>query len=237
MTAEILAIALGGAAGALLRFAVSNAIYRWLGRGFPYGTLGVNLIGSFLFGLWVETLPWSAFLGLPWRAALLTGLLGAFTTFSTFALETVILIEQGRLLRAFGNIALSLGLGLVSVWAGVELGRAWLIEQPLALPGGGWLFPWLLGLIGSGVGAFVLGLLLELIFERLRPTAEHRLFWTLLSAGGWAGLTVLYWISALIPAHAFKLNIEFLVGAFAVNLCVCVLGMRAGFTTAGWLHP
>ncbi len=235
MPADLLAIALGGATGALLRFSVSNAVYRWLGRGFPYGTLAVNLIGSFLFGLWIEALPLPKLLGLPWRAALLTGLLGAFTTFSTFALETVFLIEQGRPWRAFGNVMLSAALGLLSAWAGLETGRALFIESPIAVPGGGWLLPWLLGLFGSGVSAFVLGLALELTFERLRPTPEHRIFWTLLMVGGWAGLTSLYLILELLPAHAFKPTIDLLVGIFAVNLSACALGMWAGFNTAGRL--
>lgn len=235
MPADLLAIALGGATGALLRFSVSNALYRWLGRGFPYGTLAVNLIGSFLFGLWIEALPLPALLGLPWRAALLTGLLGAFTTFSTFALETVFLIEQGRILRAFSNVALSAALGLLSAWAGLETGRALFIEYPIAVPGGGWLLPWLLGLFGSGVSAFVLGLALELAFERLRPIPEHRILWTLLLAGGWAGLASLYLILELIPAYAFRQTIGLLVSIFALNLSACTVGMWAGFNTAGRL--
>lgn len=235
MPAELLAIALGGATGALLRFSVSNAVYRWLGRGFPYGTLAVNLLGSFLFGLWIEALPLPKLLGLPWRAALLTGLLGAFTTFSTFALETVFLIEQGRILRAIGNLLLSAVLGLLSVWAGLAAGRALFIDLPIAVPGGGWLLPWLLGLFGSGVSAFVLGLALELAFERLRPTQEHRILWTLLLAGGWAGLASLYLIVALLPTYAFKPTTDLLVGIFAVNLSACTLGMWAGFNTAGRL--
>ncbi len=233
MSAEIAAIALGGAAGALLRFAVSSAVYRLLGRGFPYGTLAVNLIGSFLFGLWVEALPLERLLGLPWRSLLLTGVLGAFTTFSTFALETVFLLEQGRIGRALANIAFSLALGLVSVWIGLLLGRALFIEYPVAVPGGGWLLPWLLGLFGCGAGAFVLGLGLELVFERLRPTPEHRILWTLLSAGGWAGLTSLYLSLGLIPTYSFKPTIDLFVGMFALNLSACALGMWAGFSTAG----
>ncbi|MFN3920059.1 MAG: fluoride efflux transporter CrcB [Methylohalobius sp.] len=233
MTVEIATIALGGAAGALLRFAVSSAVYRLLGRGFPYGTLAVNLIGSFLFGLWVEALPLERLLGLPWRPLLLTGVLGAFTTFSTFALETVFLLEQGRIWRALANIAFSLALGLVSVWIGLLLGRALFIEHPVAVPGGGWLLPWLLGLFGSGVGAFILGLGLELVFERLRLPAEHRILWTLLLTGGWAGLASLYLVLELIPGYAFKPTIDLLVGMFAANLLACALGMWAGFNTAG----
>lgn len=232
MFSEWLAIALGGAVGALLRFAVSSAVYRRLGRGFPYGTLAVNLIGAFLFGLWVEALPFERLLGLPWRALLLTGALGAFTTFSTFALETLLLIEQGRLLGALANVALSTGLGLLAVFWGLLAGRALFIESPLAVVGLGWLLPWLLGWIACGLGAFVLGLLLELAFARLRPSPEHRILWTLVLAGGWAGSTSVYLLLELMPTLAFKPSVELLIGLFAVHLLTCALGMGFGLATA-----
>lgn len=120
---QLLAIALGGAAGALLRFWVSTGVYALLGRGFPYGTLAVNLLGSLAIGflsvLFLERLS----LGPEWRAGVLVGLLGAFTTFSTFSFETLALIEQGRLGAAAGNMAVSVAGCILATWLGLMLGR------------------------------------------------------------------------------------------------------------------
>jgi len=120
---QLLAIAGGGALGAVLRFGMSNAVYRILGREFPYGTLAVNVLGSllmgFLFVMLVERLAISA----EWRAALLVGLLGAFTTFSTFSFETLALFESGEPVKAITNIALSVFLCLTATWLGLSLGR------------------------------------------------------------------------------------------------------------------
>jgi fluoride exporter len=120
---QLLAIAGGGALGAVLRFGMSSTIYRILGREFPYGTLAVNVLGSllmgFLFVVLVERLAMSA----EWRAALLIGLLGAFTTFSTFSFETLALFESGQLFKAFLNIILSVCLCLAATWLGLSLGR------------------------------------------------------------------------------------------------------------------
>jgi CrcB protein len=120
----ILAIAAGGAAGALLRYWVAGGVYAVFGREFPYGTLVVNASGSFLMGLLVIWLVERTGAAPEWRAALLVGLLGAFTTFSTFSLETLNLIEHGALLKAMANVVLSVGICLVCVWLGALLGRS-----------------------------------------------------------------------------------------------------------------
>ena len=121
---QILAIAAGGALGALGRFWVSTGIYRLFGRDFPWGTLAVNALGSllmgFLFILFLER--WIA--GPEWRGAVLVGFLGAFTTFSTFSLETLMLIEDGYLARASLNMGGSVLLCLVCCWFGAILGRS-----------------------------------------------------------------------------------------------------------------
>jgi fluoride exporter len=121
---QALAIATGGAVGALLRFWVSNGIYALLGRSFPYGTLAVNVLGSLLMGLLYVLLVDKLALGPQWRAALLIGLLGAFTTFSTFSIETLNLMEEGELLKALLNVLLSVTLCLAATWIGVLAGRS-----------------------------------------------------------------------------------------------------------------
>lgn len=120
---QTLMIAAGGAAGALLRYWMSGGIYALLGRGFPWGTLVVNVLGSLAAGFLYVWLFERSSLGPEWRALLLVGLLGAFTTFSTFSIETLNLIEQGELAKAMLNIAGSLVLCLVAAWAGMLAGR------------------------------------------------------------------------------------------------------------------
>jgi CrcB protein len=116
-------IALGGAVGAILRYGASIGIYSLFGRGFPYGTLFVNVFGSLLMGVLTVMLLERLDIGAEWRAAVLVGLLGSFTTFSTFSIETLYLLEQGESMRAVVNMVLSVLLCLVAVWFGVLLGR------------------------------------------------------------------------------------------------------------------
>jgi len=120
---ETFAIALGGAAGALLRYWVSNGVYQLLGRGFPYGTLVVNVLGSLCMGLLFVFMLERTVAAAEWRAALLVGLLGAFTTFSTFSIETVTLIEEGEFVNAAGNVFFSVVLCLAATWIGIQVAR------------------------------------------------------------------------------------------------------------------
>ncbi|MFK5970627.1 MAG: fluoride efflux transporter CrcB [Candidatus Marithrix sp.] len=119
---NLAAIAIGGAVGALLRFWVSSGIYYILGKEFPYGTLAVNILGSFLMGflyiLFLERIVSSEL-----RAIVLIGLLGAFTTFSTFSIETMNLLLDGEQTKALLNIFLSVGLCLLATWMGMLLAR------------------------------------------------------------------------------------------------------------------
>jgi len=120
---QVFAIAAGGASGALLRFWVSNGVYALLGRGFPFGTLAVNVLGSLVMGVLYVVLLDRMTTGPEIRAALLIGLLGAFTTFSTFSMETVLLIEQAELVKAVLNILVSVTACVLAAWLGVLLGR------------------------------------------------------------------------------------------------------------------
>lgn len=120
---QVIAIAGGGAVGALLRFWVSTGVYQLFGRGFPWGTLAVNVIGSFLMGLLFVLFLERSMVSGELRGAVLVGLLGAFTTFSTFSIETLALIEQADYLKALLNALLSVVVCILACWAGLVLGR------------------------------------------------------------------------------------------------------------------
>jgi len=120
---RLLLIAAGGASGALLRFWLSNATHLVLGREFPYGTLVVNVFGSLAMGILYVFLFERMDVSPEVRAALLIGLLGAFTTFSTFSIETLNLIETGEPIKAGINILLSVSLSVLACWLGLVAGR------------------------------------------------------------------------------------------------------------------
>ncbi len=120
---QLLAIASGGALGALIRYWVSGGVYTLLGRGFPYGTLVVNVLGSLVMGFLYVLLLERVVASPEWRGALLVGFLGAFTTFSTFSIETLNLLEQAELFKAGLNILVSVTACLLACWIGLILGR------------------------------------------------------------------------------------------------------------------
>jgi CrcB protein len=120
---QVIAIAGGGAVGALLRYWVSGGIYQWFGRGFPWGTLAVNVVGSFLMGLLFVLFLERSLVSPEWRAAILVGLLGAFTTFSTFSIETLTLLEQADYLKALLNVLVSVVSCILACAGGLLLAR------------------------------------------------------------------------------------------------------------------
>jgi len=120
---QVLAIAGGGAVGALLRYWISSGVYLLAGRGFPYGTLVVNVLGSLLMGFLYIWLLERSLAGTAMRAFVLIGLLGAFTTFSTFSVETLNLLEAGHMGRAILNILVSVVLCIGAAALGVMLAR------------------------------------------------------------------------------------------------------------------
>ena len=120
----LLAIALGGAIGSLGRYLVTSGIGRWIGHGFPYGTLTVNVLGSFAMGVLIEYMAqnWSPSPEI--RAFLVVGILGAFTTFSTFSLDTVTLYERGALIPMAGYMIASVVLSVIGLLGGLALMRS-----------------------------------------------------------------------------------------------------------------
>jgi CrcB protein len=116
-------IAGAGAVGALARFGLSAFLHRWQPAGFPTGTLVVNLLGCFLFGLVWSLLGHRIPLDAPVRATVFVGFLGSFTTFSTFAFETHHLLERGEGGLALTSVVVSVAGGVALAWAGIALGR------------------------------------------------------------------------------------------------------------------
>ncbi len=117
----IFAVALGGAIGATARFLIATAIHKIVGAGFPYGTLAVNVLGSFIIGflyLYFENIisPYQ-------KALLVTGMLGALTTFSTFSLETMLMLHDGLAIKAIANILFNVLLCLTATMGGMALFR------------------------------------------------------------------------------------------------------------------
>ena len=119
---HILLLAAAGAAGTLLRTVCTTLAVRLLGGSFPWGTLAVNVAGSFAFGA-VFTLARSRALSTEAEVILLIGLLGGFTTYSSFAFQSVEMLQSGRAAAAIAYLAASNLLGLAAVWAGLRAFR------------------------------------------------------------------------------------------------------------------
>jgi len=120
---QIISIAIGGALGALCRYGMTMGISSLIGRGFPYGTLVVNILGSFLMGAAYVIMVEEINVNPEWRVGITIGLLGAFTTFSTFSIETLNLLESGDVFKASLNILLSISFCMLGCWLGMIIGR------------------------------------------------------------------------------------------------------------------
>jgi CrcB protein len=120
---QLVYISVFGALGCLSRYLVSGWVYTLAGRGLPYGTLAVNVLGSFLLGLIMEGSLRSTLLSPELRIGLTVGFMGGFTTFSTFSYETIRLIEEGSYTQAGSNILLNVIVCLVFAAAGIYLAR------------------------------------------------------------------------------------------------------------------
>ena len=120
-------VAFGGAFGSVLRFWLSGIVARHYGESFPIGTLVINVSGSLLIGIIAEsTGPEGRFFLSPQaRDGLLIGVLGGYTTFSSFSLQTMNLIREGEGVRAGLNVLLSVAICLLAVWLGQVVGRLW----------------------------------------------------------------------------------------------------------------
>lgn len=223
---QLVAIALGGSVGAVFRFLVANAIYNWLGRDFPHGTLFINVSGSFLMGflsiLMLQCLP----LAVEYRAAILVGFLGAYTTFSTFALETLNLFESGSLLKAGLNIFLSIVLCLVAVWVGSIFGRQLFETAPSA-----WLehaLPYRMLMLWLIVIGFV-ALVAEVLFLKAHLTEAARAI-SLVVLLGLGVVTTTLWLHFKLAGS--DLGFGSILSIFVINTLCGVMAIWLGLTSA-----
>jgi CrcB protein len=226
---QILSIALGGSVGAVARYLVATGIYAWLGRGFPHGTLFVNVSGSFLMGFLTELMLQRFSLAVEYRAAVLIGFLGAYTTFSTFALETLYLFEEGSLTKAGLNIFLSAVLCLAAVWIGLVLGRQFFATD---------LYPWLGhgfpygGLALTLATAFVLSTVAEFAFHHFDLSAFYRAV-ILIGVLGLVISAATLWLAFQLTE--IRLESHGLLSIFAVNALFGVAAVWLGSLMGNWL--
>lgn len=127
----ILAVALGGALGATGRFLVGKMMFRLMGPGFPWGTLTVNILGSFIIGVVVTILAARYSLSHHWQGFLVIGVLGGFTTFSAFSMEVGLMLERDEIALAGTYAVSSLILGVAALFLGLYAGRYLAYYHPL----------------------------------------------------------------------------------------------------------
>ena len=226
---QIIAIALGGAFGAVMRFLISTGIYAWLGKAFPYGTLAVNIIGSFLIGLMTEALLLQRVaISKEYQVAILVGLFGSLTTFSTFSLDTFKLFDQGLIMKGCLNIMVSVCACLLAVAIGLLSGKALLTHSGGIIRWHHWVIPHST-LIVNFIGAFLIGLLTQALVHRAGLTIEYRAAILIVLLGTFITLSSLYLILHLIEeGYSFKNELPDLLTALGGNTVICIVAVWAG---------
>jgi CrcB protein len=212
---------------------MSSGLYHWLGRGFPYGTLVVNVVGSFLIGLLTEALILQRVtIAFDYRGAILVGFIGAFTTFSTFSLETLYLIEQGSLNKATLNVVISVLGCLFAVWIGLLCGRTLFLYSGGMIHWSGGVIPYAL-MIVNAIGAFLIGIIATILLQKVALPMEYRAAIMVIMVGTYLTLSGLYLILFLIEnGYSFESHTTVMLGIFVGNGLSCLLviwlGLLAG---------
>jgi len=114
-------VACGGAFGATLRYLMGIGIVSLFGKGFPFATLAVNVIGSLIMGYIFQLIQQGSLSATPWWPLIGVGFLGALTTFSSFSMDSLLLLQQGELLKALLNVALNVVICLLAAYLGTLL--------------------------------------------------------------------------------------------------------------------
>ena len=120
---QVTAVFVGGGIGATLRYFLGGAVYRFMGSDFPYGTLLINVMGCFFIGFLMSLFDERFVVHPTMRSFLTIGILGGFTTFSTFSFETMALLREGNYLRGTANVVYTILNGLGATWLGTVIGK------------------------------------------------------------------------------------------------------------------
>lgn len=227
---HLIAVAMGGAFGAILRFLISTSVYQWLGRGFPYGTLAVNVIGSLLIGLMTVALPLQRIaLTMEYRSAILVGLFGSLTTFSTFSLDSFYLIEQGQFVKAALNIASNVFVCLLAVWIGITIGKLLFSNSAGVIHWRGWVFPYALLLVNT-IGAFLIGLVSTLLISKIDFPDEYSAALVIVFIGAYITLSSLYLVLFFIEHdYTFTSHLKSIFATITCNFTVFISALWLGF--------
>ncbi|MCK5829683.1 MAG: fluoride efflux transporter CrcB [Methylococcales bacterium] len=230
---QLVAVALGGSFGAVMRFLISSGVYQWLGRGFPYGTLAVNVIGSLLIGLMTEALILQRVaLSMEYRSAILIGFLGSLTTFSTFSLDTFYLIEQGQLFKAMLNILFNVVVCIFAVWIGLAIGKALFANSVGLAQWVDWVFPYALLTVNTFI-AFLIGVISTLLISKASLSIEHSMALVIVVVGIFVTLSSLYLVHFFIEhKYFFDTHLKSISVAILSNLLMCTIALWAGYWTA-----
>jgi fluoride exporter len=230
---QLIVVALGGAVGSVFRYLLSNGMGIWLGKSFPYGTLTVNLLGSFLMGLMAEALILNrVMLSAEYRVAILVGVFGGLTTFSSFSMDTLMLIEEGAMSRAAVNIAANVLGCLLLIWMGTWVGRGLFTYGQITVNWFEWPFPFALTVVNC-IGALVIGIVLALLSHKLALSIEHRVILSSLVVGAFFTLSGMYLLLFLLESdYAFTSHVRVMLTVIMSNVVSCSLSLWLGIWLA-----
>ncbi|MCK5728012.1 MAG: fluoride efflux transporter CrcB [Methylococcales bacterium] len=227
---SLFAIAIGGAVGAVLRFLISTGIYNGFGRDFPYGTLAVNVIGALLMGLLTAALVVEKVaLASEYRALLLVGFLGSLTTFSTFSLETVYLLQQGHLAKAGINVSLSLLACLLMVWVGLLIGQSLFSHANGFFYWHEWSIPYGLMMVNLLVSVLI-GTIMAFVFQKTTLLLEYQAAIFFIIVGFFLTFSSLYLCLYLLETGLkFETNSRHIIHILLMNFSLCGLSIGLSF--------
>ena len=228
---SMVVVALGGALGAVLRFFISNGVTLLWGKTFPFGTLVVNVIGSLLMGMLSEVLLMHhvAFMA-EFRVAILVGFLGSLTTFSTFSLNILQLLEQGQFLKTCYYILLNVCGCLLAVWLGLSIVKALFAQSDGIMPWGNHVFPLALILIIGSI-AFLFGVMVRLLNAEVVLAPEYSVLMQVIALGTFSTVSALYLILNIIEQQPLlKVEMPILLSIFLGNTVLCLAAVAIGYS-------